>query len=92
MRRLAVHDVEWSNAWNIAVLVVIAVAGLWFMLRSAEWPGFMSASVGECKHAYARASTSADTAAVDVMYPAMGATKEPNAPTCGTLRRVGSLR
>ena len=86
-RRL--RDIDWSNAGAILALSVFALATAWFILRDAERPGFLSPGVAECQHAYAKAHTSADTQMVNVMHPSTGPQKDPNAPTCGTLRRIG---
>ena len=71
-------------------LLLAAIAVLLF--QSARRPGFLSAGVPECRVAYERARTASDTAMVDLRHPSSGPQKDPNAPTCGTLRVTGQLR
>lgn len=64
---------------------------VWFDWRRSREPGFLSAGAQECARFYRRAVTAADTHRVDLMHPATGYQKDPNAPTCGTMRQVGTL-
>ena len=64
----------------------------WYVARSARDPGFLSAGAQECAGLYRAARTAADTARADLVHPATGNQKDPNAPTCGTMRQTGTLR
>jgi hypothetical protein len=74
------------------ILGALLVAILAYFYRSAREPGFLSPGVPECRVAYQRARTAIDSAMVDVRHPSSGPQKDPNAPTCGTLRITGQLR
>ena len=74
------------------LLGVLLVAILAYVYRSAREPGFLSPGVPECRVAYQHAGTASDSAMVDVRHPSSGPQKDPNAPTCGTLRITGQLR
>ena len=73
----------------LGALLVIVLA---YVYRSAREPGFLSPGVPECLVAYHHAHTESDSAMVDVQHPTNGPQKDPNAPTCGTLRITGQLR
>lgn len=84
---------ERAKTFTIVVslgLLFAAIAVLLF--QSARRPGFLSSGVPECRVAYERARTANDSAIVDVRHPSSGPQKDPNAPTCGTLRITGQLR
>lgn len=72
----------------LGVLLVVILA---YIYRSAREPGFLSPGVPECRAAYRHARTASDLAMVDVRHPSSGPQKDPNAPTCGTLRITGQL-
>lgn len=72
---------------------MLLIAGLVFwVFYGARHPGFASISAEECRAAYAKARTAADSGIVDATTSASGARKEPNTLTCGALRRSGELR
>ena len=65
------------------LLAGLALVGLWYWSpRVGD-----AARVAECRDYYAHAHTSADTVRVDHIVPER-AGKEPNALTCGNLRRA----
>lgn len=71
----------------IALMVIAGVCAALIYYRAVH-PGYASA-FEECRRAYGRARTATDTAAIDARHPVSGNAKDPNAPTCGTLRRMG---
>jgi hypothetical protein len=75
------------------VLAVIALLGafVWFEARKSREPAYLSLGREECAYAYREARTAADSGRVDLRHPATGNQKDPNAPTCGTLRRLGKV-
>lgn len=78
-------------------LVFLVFAGfvlggyLWYDYRRSRQPGFMSRGAQECAGLYRRARDRADTARVDLVHPATAEQRDSNAPTCGTMRRAGSV-
>jgi hypothetical protein len=70
--------------------VLIAVFVYWYFLSSRD-PTLPQRTTIECRAFYANAETSADTARVDLLHPAMTDHEDPNLPSCGTLRRLGLL-
>ena len=79
-----------TAGYALAVLALFAGL-LWYVFRAAREPGYLSLGREECARSYREARTGADTAAVDRRHPSTGHQKDPNAPTCGTLRRLGKL-
>jgi hypothetical protein len=71
-------------------LLLVAIAAL--MFQWSRHPGFLSPGASECRASFARARTASDSAAIDLRHPSSGPQKDPNAPTCGTLRITGELR
>lgn len=76
---------------TIAVALLLGSIAV-FLFQLARHPGFLSPGASECRASYARARTASDSAAVDLRHPSSGPQKDPNAPTCGTLRITGELR
>jgi hypothetical protein len=91
VRRTPIRDVVRAVVF-LGLLGVLLAAVLAYLYRSARTPGFLSPGVPECRAAYHRAQTAGDSAMVDVQHPSSGPQKDPNAPTCGTLRITGRLR
>ena len=80
-----------AAAVGIAVGVV-ALAGLFYwQFYSSRHAGFLRPGAQECRALYADARSPSDTARVDIVHPALASQRDPNIPTCGTLRRMGEL-
>lgn len=79
------------GAFIIGVMLLCAGAVYWEFYRGRH-PGIASMYAEECRAAYGRARTATDSAIVDDRRSASNIAKEPNAPTCGVLRRTGELR
>ena len=77
-------------AGAVTLVVLIAVFVYWYFLASRD-PTLPQRTTIECQAFYANAETSADTARVDLLHPAMTDHEDPNLPSCGTLRRLGLL-
>ena len=73
----------------LALLLAVIFA---YVFQSARQPGFLSPGVPECRAAFQHARTARDSAIVDVQQPSSGPQKDPNAPTCGTLRVTRQIR
>jgi hypothetical protein len=97
---LEVHVHAEGRRWRTLVLAAGAVAllaagvalAVGYGVRSARQPGFLSLGVAECRRAYGRAASRTDSLVVDARHPAPGPQKDPNAPSCGVLRRTGALQ
>jgi hypothetical protein len=72
--------------------IVLALLGVAILFKSSRTPGFASPGVPECRAAYKSALTRQDSSIIDLQHPSTGPQKDPNAPTCGTLRILGALR
>ena len=77
------------RAAGIALLIALAMAFAFWRGRS---PGFLNAGVDECRVAYARAKSAAESASADAAHPASGPQKQAPSVSCGTLRVTGALR
>ena len=77
------------RAAGIALLIALAMAFAFWQGRS---PGFLNAGVDECRVAYARAKSAAESASVDAAHPSSGPQKTAQSVSCGTLRTTGALR
>ena len=75
----------------VGTMVIIFGLVIAQLVLRGRHPGFASAGAAECRRAYNVARTAADTATIDYRHPAAGQQKDPNAPSCGTLRRIGEL-
>ena len=75
----------------VGTLVIILGLVIAQVAVRARHPGFASPGAAECRHNYAVARTAAESAATDARHPAAGQQKDPNAPSCGMLRRTGEL-
>jgi len=73
------------------VLGALAAAVLALFFVMARHPGYAGAA--ECREAYLRARSAADSAIVDARAPVTGRTKvAAEVLTCGLLRRSGELQ
>ena len=77
---------------GFVVLLISAVAAgaVGWLLFIARHPGYGGAA--DCRAAYHRARSAADSGIVDARVPVVGRPKEPSVLTCGALRRSGELR
>jgi len=91
-----------ENPWDVRLgrlatalgvgLVLLSIPSLiYWHFSSARHPGFLRPAAHECRALYADATTRHDTARVDLTHPALASQKDPNLPTCGTLRQLGEL-
>jgi hypothetical protein len=84
---------DWlPSPWFIAGIVLALVGVAVLVFKSSRTPGFALLGVPECRVAYTSARTAQDSSIIDLQHPSTGPQKNPNAPTCGTLRIVGALR
>jgi hypothetical protein len=91
MNKISLADrIDSIRVWISLGIIVVVVAAVVFL--RARHPGTAYPGAEECRTAYRKANTSTDSAVVDVLHPATGAPKDPNAPTCKTLRLTGELR
>jgi hypothetical protein len=78
------------NGLSLLVLGVLAAGVVGWMLFIGRHPGYGGAE--DCRAAYRRAHTPADSAIVDARVPVVGRSKELTVLTCGVLRRSGEVR
>jgi hypothetical protein len=78
-------------AIGVSMIAALAFGLLGFEFWRSRHPGFLQTGVPECRAAYARARTAADTASADETHPTAGPQRDPNDPTCGTLRAAREL-
>ena len=87
---------RWQDWFGVTAFLVAALAlcagGVYWEFFRGRHPGIATMYAEECRAAYARARTATDSAIIDVRRSASNTGKEPNAPTCGVLRRTGELR
>ena len=87
---------RWNDWLKVVAFLLIAggvgIGLIYWTYYRARNPGFAYAGAQECRAAYARAATLRDSAIVDARWPGTGAPKDPNAPTCRSLRLTGQLR
>jgi hypothetical protein len=86
----------WRDRLGGALVVVLLAAFALTLVAGEFWrarrPDVMTPAAAECREAYARARTAADTALADRVHPATGVQKGPaEAASCGTLRLTGAL-
>ena len=74
----------------VDLLGVVAAGAIGWMFFIGRHPGYGGAE--ECRAAYRRAHTAADSALIDARAPIVRRTREPNVLTCGALRRSGEIR
>src|SRR5687768_10217565 len=76
-------------AIGVAVVVVsVAVLAYW-QFYSSRHAGFLRPGTVECRALYDAARSASDTSRVDLTHPALASQRDPNIPTCGTLRQMG---
>jgi hypothetical protein len=76
----------------MVLLVAFALALVAGEFWRARRPDSLTPAAAECRRAYTRARTAADTAVADRVHPATGEQKGPvAAASCGTLRATGAL-
>ena len=93
MRRMAsAWKDRFSGALVVALLAALAAALVGEEFWRARRPDVLTPAAAECRQAYLRARTAADTALADRVHPATGVQKGPaEAVSCGTLRLTGAL-
>ena len=77
----------------LAVVCFVVLGGAFVALWAARTrhPGFLSQAAAECRRAYQRAQSPADSTLVDARQLGVGVKGDPTPLTCGSLRSNGEL-